>query len=138
MILLDANVPIYAQGRDHPYRESCRAIIDQINAGTQSYAIDTETLQEILYYYTRQEEVSRGIQIVEDLLPRFTDIIPITATEITTAMRLLADTPGLSSRDAIHAAVVMGHGLDGIVSADRDFDRIPGLRRYDPVELAAG
>lgn len=138
MILLDANVPIYSQGRDHPYRESCRAIIDQVNAGDQSYAIDAETLQEVLYYYTRQGEVSRGIQVVEDLLPRFSDIIPITATEITTAMRLLTETHDLSTRDAIHAAVVFEHGLEGIVSADRDYDRIPGLRRLDPIALAAG
>ena len=52
-------------------------------------------------------------------------------------MRLLLATPGLSVRDAVHSAVVMEHGLDGIVSADRHFDRIPGLRRYDPADLAA-
>jgi predicted nucleic acid-binding protein len=50
----------------------------------------------------------------------------------------MAETPGLSPRDAIHAAVVIEHGLDGIVSADQDLDRIPGLGRYDPIEVAAG
>lgn len=137
MILVDANVPIYARGRDHPYREPCRAIINQIYAGHQNYAIDTETLQEILHYYTRQEEVNRGIELVEDLMPRFPDIIPITAAEITTAMRILAETADISARDAIHAAVVFEHSLEGIVSADADFDRIPGLRRFDPIALAA-
>ena len=51
-------------------------------------------------------------------------------------MRLLAEMPGIEARDAIHAAVVFEHRLEGIVSADRDFDRIPGLRRFDPLEVA--
>ena len=137
MILIDANVPIYAHGREHPYREPCRAIINQIYAEQQSYAVDTETLQEVLHYYTRQGEVNRGIELVEDLMPRFTEIIPITAAEISVAMRILAETTDISARDAIHAAVVFENSLEGIVSADGDFDRIPGLRRFDPIALAA-
>jgi hypothetical protein len=30
----------------------------------------------------------------------------------------------------------MEHGLDGIVRADREIDRVNGLRAYDPIELA--
>ncbi len=93
---------------------------------------------EILNFYVRRGETARGVGVAEDLLSMFLTIIPITAAEITAAMRLLAQTPQLSARDAIHAAVVIEHGMEGIVSADRDFDRIVGLRRYDPIELAAG
>ena len=53
-------------------------------------------------------------------------------------MRLMAETHDLSARDAIHAAVVFEHELEGIISADQDYDRIQGLRRYDPIEAAAG
>ncbi len=42
----------------------------------------------------------------------------------------------LSPRDAIHAAVVLTNGLEGIVSADRAFDGVPGLVRFDPADLA--
>ena len=102
------------------------------------YAVDTEMLQELLYSYAKRGEASRGIDAVEDLLSTFPAIIPITAAEIRTAMRLMGETRSLSPRDAIHAAVVITHGLEGIVSADQDFDRIPGLRRFDPMEAAAG
>ena len=51
-------------------------------------------------------------------------------------MRLMAQTRDLATRDAIHAAVAFEHALEGIISADGDFDRIPGLRRYDPMEIA--
>ena len=43
----------------------------------------------------------------------------------------------MASRDAIHAAVVFEHRLEGIISADRAFDGIAGLTRFDPKELAA-
>ena len=138
MRLLDANVAIYANGGEHTYRRPCQLLIEYTEIQPSEYAIDTEALQEILYFYSRRGELDKGIGIVERLLSRLPNIIPITTGEITTAMRLLMETPGLSARDAIHAAVVFQHNLDGIISADRDFVRVPGLRRYDPMEVAAG
>ena len=137
MKLLDANIAIYAHGAPHPYRESCRYIMDWLESDAADYVVDAEVIQEILHVYSRRGEINRGIRLAENLLRFLPDVIPITVAEIRAAMRLMRETPGLSSRDAIHAAVVMLHGLDGIVSADRDFDRIPGLLRYDPVDMAA-
>jgi predicted nucleic acid-binding protein len=34
--------------------------------------------------------------------------------------------------DAYHAALMERHGLDQILSYDRDFDRIPGVKRIEP------
>ena len=137
MRLLDANVIIYAEGGEHIYRRPCQNIMEQVKVWPDDYAIDIEALQEILYFYSRRGELEKGTGIVERLLSHIPHMIPITAAEIVMAMHLLAETPGLSARDAIHAAVVIGQGLEGIISADRDFDRIAGLRRFDPVEVAA-
>ena len=38
----------------------------------------------------------------------------------------------LSFADAYHAALIEQHGLEEIVSFDRGFDRVPGLRRVEP------
>ncbi len=138
MRLLDANVIIYSEGREHIYHDPCRKIMDSIDAWPEEYAIDTESLQEVLHVYSSRGEREKGLAVTERLLNLFSEVIPITAAEITTAMRLMSETRNLSSRDAIHAAVVIEHGLEGIVSADQDFDRIPGLRRFDPAEAAAG
>ena len=138
MMLLDANIAIYSEEQGHIYRDPCRIVMDQVRIKPERYAIDAETLQEILYFYSRQGELDKGVRIADELLARIPYIIPITTAEIREAMRLMHGTPGLPSRDAIHAGVVVVHGLAGIVSADRGFDRIPGIRRYDPAELAAG
>ena len=137
MRLLDANIVIYANGREHIYRRPCQILMKHIDIQSGGYAIDVEALQEILYFYSGRGELGRGIGIVEMPLSRLPNIIPIATGEITTAMRLLTETPSLSARDAIHAAVVFEHNLDGIISADRDFVRILGLRRFDPMEVAA-
>ena len=138
MLLLDANIPIYAEGREHIYRIPCRSILEQTKTWPHRYTIDVEALQEVLYVYSSRGELETGTGIIERLMARLPNIISITAAEITIAMRLMAETRNLSARDAIHAAVVIEHGLEGIVSADQDFDLVPGLRRYDPLELVSG
>ena len=138
MLLLDANIPMYAEGGQHRYQQPCRRVMELARANESAYCIDAETLQEILYVYSSRGETNRGIGVAEDLLGMFQTVIPITTTEITAAMRLMSETRDLTARDAIHAAAVFEHRLEGIVSADRDFDRIPGLRRFDPITLAAG
>jgi predicted nucleic acid-binding protein len=37
--------------------------------------------------------------------------------------------PELSARDALHVAVMQRHGIGEILTFDRGFDAIPGLRR---------
>ena len=138
MLLLDANVAIYAEGGDHRYRQPCRRVMALAKANSSAYCLDTEMLQEILYVYFSRGETDRGMRVTQDLIAMFRSIIPITVSDITTAIQLMSQTRELAPRDAIHAAVVIEHGLEGIISADQDYDRIRGLRRYDPTEVAAG
>lgn len=38
----------------------------------------------------------------------------------------------ISLGDAYHAVLMQSRNLDEIVSFDRDFDRLPGIRRFEP------
>ncbi|MBI2856480.1 MAG: type II toxin-antitoxin system VapC family toxin [Chloroflexi bacterium] len=138
MKLLDTNVMMYALGKPHPYKAPCQKIMEMSERALREFTIDVEILQEILHTFWLRQEREKGIQKVKDLLLIFPDTVPVGAREISTAMGIFGQYHRLSSRDAIHAAVVMIHGLEGIVSADRAFDQVPGLRRYDPGELASG
>ncbi len=42
---------------------------------------------------------------------------------------------GVKARDCVHVAVMRAHNLSHIISVDRDFDRIPGIVRLDPLDL---
>jgi predicted nucleic acid-binding protein len=133
--LIDANAVIYALGVPHPYRDLCQRILRALDSDDQDYVMDTEVLQEVLHVFDRRGQRLKGIQKVTDLLIALKEVIPVGASEIAITLRVLGEHPRLSPRDAIHAAVVLGHGLEGIVSTDRAFDRITGLVRYDPAEL---
>jgi len=99
------------------------------------FNIDFELLQEILHTFGARNQREEGESQAADLLALFPHAFLVGAEEIKVAMGLFVRHPRLSARDAIHAAVVQVHELEGIVSADRAFDSIPGFRRFDPLEV---
>ena len=62
MILVDANVLMYAAGTPHAHKGPSQALLQRVASGEVDAAIDAETLQEILHRYRaidRWEEGSR-------------------------------------------------------------------------------
>ena len=49
-------------------------------------------------------------------------------------MRLVTAYPGMPAADLTHVAVMQAAGIDTIMSADRDFDRLAGITSVDPLE----
>ena len=131
MRLIDANIVIYAAGKAHPLQEEARKILDRVAEGTLHANIDTEVLQEILHVYDARKERRKGFATVDDLLMLFPNPVPIGREVIEAARDLMRAYSFLGARDAIHAAVVQTHDLEGIVTADKVFDRIKGLKRFD-------
>jgi predicted nucleic acid-binding protein len=133
--LIDANVLIYARGLPHPYRDACRGLLAEVEAGREEANLDTEVLQEIVHVYWYRRRLQRGLDYLDRLLTLFPTPFSVTLETITTARSILADHRHLQPRDAIHAAVVLNHGLEAIISADRAFDVIAEIKRLDPLEL---
>ena len=136
MKLIDANVILYSLGTEHPYKEACDLILNSVSRNTEEYALDAEVLQEVMYVLGRLGSRDEAIIRTRDLLDAFNLIIPIGADEIRAAVHFYERYPVLSARDAIHAAVVITHRLEGIVSTDKGFDVAPEINRYDPISLA--
>ena len=131
MRLIDANIVIYAAGKAHSLQEEARKVLDRVAEGTLYANIDAEVLQEILHVYSARKERRKGFDTVDDLLVLFPNPIPIGREETETAHDLMRVYSFLGARDAIHAAVVQTHDLEGIITADKVFDRIKGLKRFD-------
>jgi predicted nucleic acid-binding protein len=132
---LDANVPIYAAGSEHPYRECCARIIVAAARGDIDAVTDTEVIQEIAYRFHSVGRRALGLQVAEDFLSVVAAVLPVTREDAARALQLLRARAFLLPRDAIHIAVMEAAGLHTIVTADRHFDRMPGLTRIDPSEL---
>lgn len=135
MRLIDANIFIYAVGRPHPYRGACRGLLAQLEERTIEGNIDIELLQEVLALYWRQGRLDEGLALFDRLFRAFPNPMPVTNDVVLSARYLLARYPAVGPRDAIHAAVVIAHGLDGIISTDRGFDQMSEITRFDPMDL---
>lgn len=135
--LLDANVPMYAAGAAHPYHDSCQWIMRQIAQRALAVAIDVEIIQEILHRYGALGRHLDAVTMATDLLALVPIVYPVNAADAQTAIILYQNHAprGIRSRDVIHAAVMVNNGLAEIISADRHFDLIAGIRRIDPIAL---
>ena len=132
MILIDANIFMYAAGADHAYKGPSAAFLTRVASGDVDAAVDTEALQEILHRYRAMGRWEDGRRVYETTRRIVPVSIPITV-EILDAARDLMNTYGeLTTRDAIHAAVALASEAEGICSYDRDFDGVAGLRRVEP------
>jgi uncharacterized protein len=128
--LIDTNVIVYALGKSHPLKENSRRILADVATGSLEATVDVETLQEILHLYSSRWERKKGFETVDNLLVLIPRPVAIQREDIEEAGKLMAQYSFLGARDAIHAAVLITHGLEGIITADRVFGRIRNLTRF--------
>ncbi|HVS13849.1 MAG TPA: type II toxin-antitoxin system VapC family toxin [Thermoanaerobaculia bacterium] len=132
MILVDANVLMYAAGAEHPFKRPSVAFLESVATGEVDGAVDTEVLQELLHRYRAIDRWREGREVFDRARQLFDVILPIDVHCVDEARRLLDLHPRLSARDALHGAVVRCFGLDGICTYDRGFEGIDGVRRHEP------
>ena len=135
VLFLDANILMYALGKPHLYREPCLKILAAIEADTIDVVTNTEVLQEILYRYravANPEEAERIFSLARRLCEI---VLPVRLRDVDLAAALLKRHPTIQVRDAIHAATMLHAGLPRILSTDRHFDAIKGIRRVDPIKF---
>ncbi len=132
MILIDANILMYAAGAPHPHKGPSARMLERVARGEFAATINAETLQEILHRYRAIKRWKDGRQVYDLARQLFPSVVPISVEMLDRARELLDHHPALMARDALHAAVVMHEGLEAICSYDRDFDVIPNLARIEP------
>ena len=135
MILLDADVLMYAAGAEHPNKAPSLDLLARIARSELEAGADVEVLQEVLHRYRAPGRWHDGRRVY-DLAREIVSIwFPIDVAALDRARRLLDDHAGLVARDALHAAVFFEVGAKALCSYDRDFDRIPGLERVEPTQV---
>ncbi len=134
---IDAYVPIYAAGRDHPYKEPCARILNMAADNPEAFATNAEVLQELLHRYVATERWTLGREVVSSFAELMSGRIePVYPQDVLLAAELANEHRGVRARDLVHAAVMRRLDLSRIISADRDFDRVAGIERLDPLQLA--
>lgn len=130
---IDANVIVYAAVPSR-YREPCLEILEAVAEGRAAGRTSTAILEEVWHL-----ELSGRVGPIEGLARRayslFTPLLAVDDEVMARALEVHA--PRLGANDRVHVATALAHGIDTIVSADADFDRVPGLRRVDPLNANA-
>ncbi len=132
MILVDANILMYAAGAAHSNKAPSAAYLRRVARGEVDAVLDAEALQEVLHRYRAIGRWPQGRLVYDAARRLFQTVVPI-GEDVLDIARNLMDTYGtLAARDALHAAVALHHKALAICSYDRDFDQIDGLTRIEP------
>ena len=132
MILLDANLFLYTAGAPHRFKVPATRFLRRVAAGEIDAAIDAEILQEILHRYRALRRWKEGRELFDLALSTVPVVLSVDERVMRGARALMDEHSFLEARDALHAAVCAVHGAEAIASFDRDFDRLPELKRIEP------
>lgn len=132
-VFIDTTILVHAFGGPSPERIAAQDIIMRAADDTLVLHASVEAVQEFLFHRIRRSdrgaaaEAARAVMGLcilhdfdSDILDRAIDLVSSTR---------------LGGRDAVHVATALQHGFDSIVSSDRDFDDVPGLRRIGPSQV---
>ena len=131
MIFVDVNVPMYLVGDPHPNQAHTLSALLQLARARESFITDVEVYQEILHRYHSTRRLHIIDAAIDCLNAIVTEVLTYGMTEIGIARGLISSVPGLSARDALHAAVMRQAGINRILSYDTGFDAIPGIERLE-------
>jgi len=134
-LFIDANLIMYSIGSPHPLRGPCKKVLEKIKSQEILGVTNTEVLQEILYRYFSIERRTLGEIAYQSMTELCMDIFPVSVADTDKALEILKRVKGITSRDAVHAATMLNHGIKEILSTDPHFDLIPEIKRIDPLKL---
>ena len=155
-VFLDANSLVYHFTNDPKYGVASNRLVHQIEQGALSGFTSTDVLGDVAHRLMTLEAIAvngwpyAGIaarlrkhhhsiskltifrQAIASLPQLNIQVIPITQP-LLEAATLASQQFELLTGDALVVAVMQAHGLTNLASNDADFDRVPGLTRYEPV-----
>ena len=129
MIFVDSNIPMYLVGAAHPHKTDAQRLLEAAIVSREKLITDAEVLQEILHRYSAIGRLGAIQPAFDALLAVVDEVMSIEELDVRMAKDILLGTQGLSSRDALHVAVMRRKSVDQIMTFDRGFDGVPGIVR---------
>ena len=141
MIVVDANVLLYAYNPASKHHESCRAWLEAAINGTEPVGLPWQTIMAFLRIATsprvfeRPLDCADAVLIVDEWLACQTVILVEPSQDFWRVLKEQlrdAQISGPLVSDAAMASLALEHGAT-ICTTDRDFQRFRGLRLLDPL-----
>ena len=135
-VFLDTNIFLYAAGQEHEHQATCRDLLRRCADGELDATTNVEVIQEILYVLSRRGRRHEGLLLAGHILTLFPEMLPVVREDLAYASKLLEGNQNLSTRDAVHAATMKRNNISVIITTDRHFDSVPGIKRLAPSEAS--
>lgn len=141
MILIDANILIYAVNSDAPLHRKAKAWLEATLSGPDTVALSWTVLLAFLRLTTRPGvfETPLSVNTAFDVVDAWLSLPSVVTVDPPTQhLRVVRDllvplgTGGNLTSDAHLAALAIEHGAE-LCSSDSDFDRFPRLRWRNPL-----
>ncbi len=132
MIVLDTTVLVYALGRDHALRDPCRTLIEAISDGRLDATTTPEVIQEFAHVRARRTDRRDAAQTATDYAELLDPLVTVQRQHLLAGVTLFERHDALGAFDAVLCAVALESGAEALVSADRAFAAVPGLRHVTP------
>lgn len=142
MIAVDTHILVYAHRADSSFHEQARAALERLTSSGRTWAIPWPCVHEFLAVVTHPRIYAPptrpdvAVRAVDDLaaLPGATMLGE--AGDHWARLRVLLEAPGVVGpkvHDARVAALCLGHGVEELWTADRDFSWFSELRTRNPL-----
>lgn len=128
-VFVDTSPLLLAVGAG-PLGESWRWVLVEWRERQVEVHVGAETIQEYAHHRLRRVRPALVVEEARSLLQACV-VHPLDETALGRGLDLV-EAGSARGRDAMLAGTALAAGFTEIVSADSDFDRIPGLRRVDP------
>lgn len=135
--LYDTAIFVYALSGQHPYRDPCRRVLQRAQAGTLSGEASVELVQEFAHVRMRRTDDRSAALEMAGHVAQLCRLHSFEPGDLTLVLTLLERHHRLDARDAVFAATALNRDVPAILSPDRAFDGIQGLRRIDPLDETA-
>jgi predicted nucleic acid-binding protein len=127
---VDTTVLLLAVGGESNERAEARAFLDRARRSRSDIHVSVEAAQEFVFHRLRR--VGREVAIADGRDLAASCVCHDFTAAIQARSLDLMEVSGVRGRDAVHAVKALTAGFTEIVTNDRGFDGIPGLRRIDP------
>ena len=155
-VFLDANIFVYDFGPDPVFGPPSKALLKRSETGDLAGCISAAVFNDVAYRLMtlaacqlfgwpypeiggmsrrHSSEIHRLVksrQALDEIMRIGIHVLPVDAQQVLLAGDL-SRRDGLLSGDALIIAMMQSNGLTKLASNDADFDRVPGITRFDPV-----
>lgn len=129
MILIDSNVPMYLVGSNPGHKIDSQRLLERCIANRVRLVTDSEVFQEILHRYQAIRRKEAIHPAFEALLGVVDEVLSVELPDVQRAKEIVLAREHISSRDALHLAIMERHNIHEIMSFDQGFDGYPGVQR---------